>query len=784
MFDVGGIIESFRQAMEQADLFTSDEIIADGKLHRFHVEGDSPGKENGWYILHVDENPAGQFGSWKTNLKQTWTARVERKLTRAEREQLERRISEQRAEREREEAKQYAASATIATHIWESSPDAPEDFAYLVRKGLRASGLKFGETSFIVGRDPVTKEPIRIKKPCVIVPVYSPDGQLTTLQFISKEGDKKFLYGGRIDSCYAIISRSRPSLSGPIAICEGYATAASIHAATEWPVVVAFNSGNLLPVAQVIRRKFPEARLVICADNDQWTERPVKNPGLFYGMQAAQAVNGHLALPEFKRTETKPTDFNDLAQEEGLPRVAEIIEAAIPSQAQEPSPELELVKLERPFNSSTQFGVEIPGQASGVHSAPLPGEESHPEFLEPGRYPVIIDFPDLDGKGRPLATIENVRKLLDHCKIRVQYDVIRKDIEIHVPSSQFLIDTARNDKITHIVSLANRARLPSKNIPEYVSYIAGQNPVNPVADWIRSKAWDGVSRLQEFFNTVQALDEDDNELGSLKETLMRRWMLSAVAAAMRPNGVSAHGVLVFQGDQYLGKTAWFKSLVPAELKELVADGMLLDPKDKDSVYQIVTHWLVELGEVDATFRRSDIAQLKSFLTKDRDVLRRPYARAESAFARRTVFFASVNPDTYLSDPTGNRRFWTIACEKINYQHGLDMQQVWAEFFSLYEMGESWYLTAGEMEVLNRHNKGFEEVQPIDEMLAAHLDWDEPRTIWQRKTLTQIALDIGIERPVQKDLKQISKYLRDRLKLHPTKSGGQRHYLVPALRRHH
>src|SRR5690606_6767655 len=176
-----------------------------------------------------------------------------------------------------------------------------------------------------------------------------------------------------------------------------------------------------------------------------------------------------------------------------------------------------------------------------------------------------------------------------------------------------------------------------------ITYLSDQNQYNPVAEWITSKTWDGIPRMQSLYDTVVAVDQDtDPRVMELKETLIKRWMMSAIAGAFLPDGVSAAGVLVFQGEQYLGKTKWFKSLVPEQLG-LLKDGMLLRPDDKDSVKQICSFWLVELGELDSTFRKSDIAALKSFITSNSDVLRRAYARKESQYARRTVFFGSVNP---------------------------------------------------------------------------------------------------------------------------------------------
>src|SRR5690606_17846070 len=262
----------------------------------------------------------------------------------------------------------------------------------------------------------------------------------------------------------------------------------------------------------------------------------------------------------------------------------------------------------------------------------------------------------------------------------------------------FTIDNEANASLAWLESECSLFGWPTEKLPSFVTYLADQNPYNPVAAWIDSRPWDNVSRLQSLFDTVVAKGDDQ----SLKETLMKRWMIAAVAAACAPAGISAPGVLVFQGAQYLGKTKWFKSLVPSHLG-LVKDGLLLRPDDKDSVKQACSFWLVELGELDSTFRKADIAQLKSFITMDKDVLRRAYARRESHYARRTMFFGSVNPREFLHDQTGNRRYWTIECESIDHSHMIDMQQARAEVKMMWLCGEGYYLTPSEMAALNAHN---------------------------------------------------------------------------------
>jgi predicted P-loop ATPase len=403
-------------------------------------------------------------------------------------------------------------------------------------------------------------------------------------------------------------------------------------------------------------------------------------------------------------------------------------------------------------------------------SAP-PHTASPATTMETGDAPT---FPDT-AKSGPLSTVKNIEALLNFYQISVSYDVIKKDINVSIPAMNFLKDTAKESRLTHIVSLAKTHRIPRGDIEEFVAYIANQNPTNPVARWITSEPWDGVSRLQAFYDTLTTKESDK----PLKETLMRKWMLSAIAAAFSPNGSAGSGILVLQGEQYIGKTKWFKDLVPAEL-EVTKDGMMLDPKDKDSVYQCVTNWLVELGEVDATFRKADIAQLKAFLTKDTDILRLAYGRKTSEFARRTVFFASVNQMDYLSDPTGNRRFWTIQCTSIKHSHGLPMQQIWAEFYELWKKGESYYLNAEEMRQLNTHNMEFQATDPFEEMYLERYytkaDGEKQGTEAVFKSSLNILESFQIKNPTRSDFTRLRSTLAH-LKVDRTKDKGVRGYLV-------
>jgi putative DNA primase/helicase len=732
------IEQQFKTAMEAAGLGGATEIIGDGKIQRYTVDGDRKGSENGWYILHLDDTPAGSFGSWKTGEKHSWSSKEKRPINPEDRS----RWAEKKREREEEQAKVYAEARGIALTIWE-----------LAETNGVTQYLRNKEIPLIAAR---------IQNDQVIVPVRNAKSELTSLQFISDDGSKKFLPGGEVQGSYCTIFSGKVDPTRPIIICEGYATGVSIFKATELPTVVAFNTGNIKPVSEIIRAKFPKTPIIIAADNDQWTEKPIKNPGIHYATIAAQAIDASVSAPEFKDTRSKPTDFNDLARQEGLGAVAEQILPAPP----EPDPEPAAMSVPEviTFDDTDTQAVTVIA--------------TRPTFVT-----TISDWPFVTGgkNPKPVSNIENVKHLLELNGIEVRYDVIRKDMQVKIPNESYLIDTEKNDKMTRIVSVCLTSGLKAQKVEDFVAHIAAQNPYNPVAEWVLSKPWDRKSRMMDFFNTIKAIGEADEKTRALKNTILTRWMISAIAAAFNPNGISARGVLVFTGAQYIGKTNWFKNLVPQDLR-LTKDGMLLKPDDRDSVYQIVSNWLVELGEVDATFRKSDIAQLKAFITKSEDTIRLPYRRDPASFARRTVFFASVNDRDYLADPTGNTRFWTIECESIDHTHGLDMQQVWAEFYALYKAGESWYMTHDETMALNGHNTQFQVVSPLKELILSKYDWDNDAAVRSVRplTATEIAIELGYRNPNQKDTRSIASALRE-MSVSVTTSKGAVRFKMPDLK---
>ncbi|MGH1397826.1 MAG: toprim domain-containing protein [Alphaproteobacteria bacterium] len=277
---------SFESAMAGAGLACKDVLIPDGALHRFHVQGDRQCSKNGWYVLFSGDVASGIFGSWKTGEKHIWCERNTRELSPAQKQQHQKRIAKARQTRAEAERLRHKAARNKAQAIWKTTPSAPDNHGYLLKKHVSCHGL-------------------RLHKGLLVIPMHDTAGCLHSLQFIDSEGNKRFLSGGRKKSCHFLIGTPSKTLC----IAEGYATAATIYETTGYAAAVAFDAGNLLSVAQALRLKHPHIKLIVCADNDNNTKG---NPGLTKARQAAMSVGAVLAVPPCSG------DFNDLYVQDRL----------------------------------------------------------------------------------------------------------------------------------------------------------------------------------------------------------------------------------------------------------------------------------------------------------------------------------------------------------------------------------------------------------------------------------------------------------------------------------
>jgi putative DNA primase/helicase len=271
------VIEQFRSAMQDAGIHHTGEIIADGKLHRFHIEGQKKCTKNGAYVLHLDGHPAGWFMDYKTGLSQRWKSSANASKAPFT---LARQIRQANYQREAEIHQKHKKAASKANHIWSRAAPAirQEDHPYLAKKRIQPHSA-------------------RLYRGALVIPLYNESDKLVNLQFISPKGVKRFLSGGRKRGCFHIMG----ALTERILICEGYATGISLFEDSGQRVVIAFDAGNLLPVAKNVREFSPDTEIILCGDND------LSGVGQAKAREAALAIGAKVLIPP-----VSGQDWNDV----------------------------------------------------------------------------------------------------------------------------------------------------------------------------------------------------------------------------------------------------------------------------------------------------------------------------------------------------------------------------------------------------------------------------------------------------------------------------------------
>ncbi len=391
----------------------------------------------------------------------------------------------------------------------------------------------------------------------------------------------------------------------------------------------------------------------------------------------------------------------------------------------------------------------------------------------------LFPNPPVGEYSSPKVTLANVAYLLDRYKITARYNLIKKKPEFIVENLPVLTDNSDNALLNYIKSLANLNGMGSSDVLRFAETVCSANPYNLVADWITSKVWDGNDRLPAIYDTLQVEPEFPVQL---KEAIIKRWLLSAVAAACLSENFRARGLLTLQGKQGLGKTQWFARLardLPTK-EPYVLLGQHLDIANKDDVLTSIQHWIVELGELDSTFKR-DIAGLKAFITKDCDQVRKPYDRADSVFPRRTVYGGSVNSPYFLVDPTGNSRFWTLPVIAIDYEHDVDMQQLFAQLHIEFEKLEEWWLTPKEEALLEQQNAFHMATNPTQELVRSAVDTDrigdENLTAYGAR---ELLVALGIKEPSNPQARECGEVLRELIGK-PKRIQGYDKWRVPLIK---
>lgn len=263
----------------------------------------------------------GSFGSYKTGNSErvdiNWAevSEEEKARWRAQREAAE---AIERAERAREAEE----AACTAADLWRRGQQEGQS-PYLVRKGVEGEACRFMRDGSIlvplIRYDFERAQALRGVQRIYGGPRFHwRTGEELPQKVFTKNFDKP-----------GCATRLGLVVSGePIVVCEGYATGLSIRMATErrWPVFVALDAGNLLPVLRILRGLYPTSPLVVAADDDWKTRDHLGRPdnvGRRKANEAVKEVPGCLvAYPAFgPARQREHTDYNDLHALEGLPTV-------------------------------------------------------------------------------------------------------------------------------------------------------------------------------------------------------------------------------------------------------------------------------------------------------------------------------------------------------------------------------------------------------------------------------------------------------------------------------
>jgi putative DNA primase/helicase len=531
-----------------------------GRLVRCRVEGDR--EKRGWYMLHElptssgDQLIVGSFGVWRgaDNGAQKVEIRKADALSKDQRESLRRRLAKDRkrvvAEREREAERAAARASSAWTKLL---PEGSSD--YLVRKGVGAHGLRFTSAG------------------SAVVPLLDAAGKIHGLQFLrtaaqareAKRPAKEFWPAGLIKKGHFHLVGSPQWV---VLVAEGYATAATLHEATGYPVAVAFDAGNLLPVASALKKRYPKARILICADDDAFSEG---NPGITAAGAAAMEVGGSWLAPRFadeaarrakhEANGTKLTDFNDLHALEGLHVVRGQVDAHLSA--------LGWSAAGRPAAPNNEGG-------GGGRLAPI---ETIEELLE--RFPLVYAHSGavFDRKEHVLMSLSDMR---DAC------------------INKYIHRAWAESPLRQIVRIREVGFDPSGQDPEITC--------NLYAGWPTTPKKGSCERLLDLLRYMCSLDRNSTRLYD--------WVLRWIAYPIQHPGAKMKSTVVVHGPQGAGKNLFFEAVMKiyGEYGD-VLDQSALEDKFNDCFSRKL--FLI----ADEVIARSDIFhiknKLKSLITGDR-----------------------------------------------------------------------------------------------------------------------------------------------------------------------
>ena len=312
----------------------------------------------------------------------------------------------------------------------------------------------------------------------------------------------------------------------------------------------------------------------------------------------------------------------------------------------------------------------------------------------PGNVGQVSTMLRVNDKGNPYQTISNCETVLANdirLAGRFAYNTMAysRTVECPLPwdASTGVRPIADSDYASLTAYLEREYLLTSKDKAiDAVLITCNANRYNPVTAWLSSLKWDGESRIPYLLPTYLGCDMNDYNISAIK-----LWMRGAIARAFHP-GIKFDTMLVLKGEQGIGKSEFLRKM--AHEPSWFNDNFNTVEGD-NAAEKLRGMWIVEIAELLAVKNAKEVEGVKAFITSREDKYRPKYARETEARPRVCVFAGSTNSDSFLTDPTGNRRFLIVECHQsaiqksvVKDEHAQEfIDQCWAEAMAAWDAGE-------------------------------------------------------------------------------------------------
>ena len=298
----------------------------------------------------------------------------------------------------------------------------------------------------------------------------------------------------------------------------------------------------------------------------------------------------------------------------------------------------------------------------------------------------ISILPNSQGPIQVKATIDNFYKLIaDHYGDRIRlnemtgrpewYDRLRKDWREWT-------DAQESEARAYFES--NYGMYSQAKLADALSIYFKDHKVNPLLDVLNSLEWDGKPRIEQFLHDVMKAEDSDY----IREC-SRLIFAGGIHRAYEP-GCKFDDMIVLIGGQSAGKSTIVRWLNMDD--EFFREIKTIN--GKEGIEAIRGVWIGEVAELMAMTRVKEAEAVKAYITSQEDSYRPPYGKHVQTIPRRCMFIGTTNNPQFLTDKTGNRRFYPVKCQSSAYKlydneeaiKGY-IKQAWAEAVHLYKKGE-------------------------------------------------------------------------------------------------